>query len=72
MIRYSRDASDSPMGRDVLDSPLQCAIAHKAGNDSEARPYSAGLAGVDASVPVEARAAAAFFSTIATAMIDPS
>lgn len=36
-------------------------------------PYSAGLAGVDTSVPVEACAdAAAFFSTIATAMIEPS
>ncbi len=35
-------------------------------------PYSAGLAGVDTSVPVAAFAAAAFFSTIATAMIEPS
>ena len=36
------------------------------------RPYSAGLAGVDTSVLVAACAAAAFFSTIATAMIEPS
>ena len=35
-------------------------------------PYSAGLAGVDTSVPVEACDAAAFFSTIPTAMIEPS
>jgi hypothetical protein len=34
-------------------------------------PYSAGLAGVDTSVPV-AFDAAAFFSTIPTAMIEPS
>ena len=35
-------------------------------------PYSAGLAGVDTSVPVAVCAVAAFFSTIATAMIEPS
>ncbi len=35
-------------------------------------PYSAGLAGVDTSVPLVDFAAAAFFSTIATAMIEPS
>ena len=35
-------------------------------------PYSAGLAGVDTSVPEEVFEAAAFFSTIDTAMIEPS
>jgi len=35
-------------------------------------PYSAGFAGVDTSVPVAAFDAAAFFSTIPTAMIEPS
>ncbi|MDH6257685.1 hypothetical protein M2427_001578 [Bradyrhizobium sp. BR13661] len=35
-------------------------------------PYSAGLAGVDTSVPVVVCEAAAFFSTIDTAMIEPS
>lgn len=36
-------------------------------------PYSAGLAGVETSVPLVAcAAAAAFFSTIPTAMIEPS
>ncbi len=35
-------------------------------------PYSAGLAGVVTSVPVAAFDAAAFFSTIPTAMIEPS
>jgi len=74
MIQYSRDGRDSLRGAGVLDSPLQCAIAHKAGNDSGvSRPYSAGLVGVDTSVPVlDCAAAAAFFSTMATAMIEPS
>ena len=73
MIQYSRDGGDSMIGRGVLDSPLQCAIAHKAGNDSGGLPpYSAGLVGAEMSVPVPACAAAAFFSTIATAMIEPS
>lgn len=44
-----------------------------AGNDTESvGPYSAGLAGVDTSVPVAACEAAALFSTIPTAMIEPS
>ncbi|BBO06481.1 hypothetical protein BwSH20_11110 [Bradyrhizobium ottawaense] len=41
--------------------------------DRAKAPYSAGLAGVDTSVPVVAcEAAAALFSTIPTAMIEPS
>lgn len=79
MIQYSRDLSDSSIGRGILDSPLQPVIGLAEG---ETRwrgmtrrvwpPYSAGLAGVDTSVPVAACEAAAFFSTIATAMIEPS
>ena len=41
-------------------------------HDRAKLPYSAGLAGVDTSVPVVACVAANFFSTIATAMIEPS
>ena len=41
-------------------------------DDRTKAPYSAGLAGVDTSVPVAAFAAAAFFSTIDTEMIEPS
>ena len=41
-------------------------------HDRAKLPYSAGLAGVDTSVPVACDEAAAFFSTIATAMIEPS
>ena len=67
MIQYSRDGSDSTIGRGVLDSP------HARGMTPEGLPpYSAGLAGVDTSVPTAACEAAAFLSTIATAMIEPS
>ena len=61
-IQYSRaDAQDS-RDRGVLDSPLSRAM-------TIAAPYSAGLES-DAG-PVAAWAAA-FFSTMATAMIEPS
>lgn len=66
MIQYSRDGSDSSIGRGMLDS------SHARGMTPAAvAPYSAGLAGVETSVPVVA-CDAAFFSTIATAMIEPS
>ncbi len=41
-------------------------------DDRVQAPYSAGLAGVDTSVPVAACEAAAFLSTMPTAMIEPS
>ena len=41
-------------------------------DDRTKAPYSAGLAGVETSVPVAACAAAAFLSTIATARIEHS
>ncbi len=65
MIQYSRDGSDSPRGRGVLDSPLSRGMTAENG-----APYSAGLASDDALA--DACEAAAFFSTIPTAMIEPS
>src|SRR5437868_4837634 len=63
----SRAVGNQSRGRSVLDTPLSRSMTATA---SQLHPYSAGLAAGGA--PVEARAAAAFFSTIRTAMIEPS
>jgi hypothetical protein len=75
VIQYSRaDAIDS-RGRGVLDSPPSRGMTADLG--ARTRPYSAGLASgggglAEGGVPAAVLAAAAFFSTMATATIAPS
>ena len=66
VIQYSRDASDE-IERLPRTAP---AFAGYDGRERGGIAYSAGLAAGGA--PVEARVAAAFFSTMRTAMIEPS
>src|SRR6266404_1648819 len=72
-IQYSRDGCAESRGRGVLDSPLSRGMTANCG--ARRAPYSAGLAsggGLAGGGVVEACAAAARFSTMRTAMIEPS
>jgi hypothetical protein len=72
VIQYSRDAGNQSKGRGVLDTPLFAGYDEWSNRQEQRKaPYSAGLAAGGAP-DVEDRAAAAFFSTMRTAMIEPS